>query len=138
MTPIPPIKDRPAPNRPTTRPAAMPVVAPSVANVATISPARSRPSARSLRIIGTEMMALPIWAAAATPLPMSSSTCRLPAHAPSSEAPRSIGTVFVASLLWLMEPSLEFETSGGKLGEEIELDSAHGPEGEGALHDVLG
>ena len=77
MTAIPPTRHRPAPTRPTTRPAAMPVVAPSVANVATISPARSRPSAKSVRIIGTAMTALPICAAATTPLHMSSSTCSL-------------------------------------------------------------
>jgi hypothetical protein len=62
-------------------------------------------AARSLRIIGTAMMALPIWAAATTPLPISSSTCSFPADAASSEAPRSIRTVFAASLLWFVEPS---------------------------------
>jgi hypothetical protein len=36
------------------------------------------------------------------------STWSFPAHAASSEAPWSIGTVPAASLLWLMEPSLEF------------------------------
>jgi hypothetical protein len=40
-------------------------------------------------------------------------------------------------LPWLMEPSLNSQTSVGKLVEAIELDSAHGPEGEAELHGVL-
>jgi hypothetical protein len=50
------------------------MVAPSVAKMATINPARSRPTVRSSRIKGMEMIALPICAEATTPLPMSSIT----------------------------------------------------------------
>jgi len=78
MAIIPPVSERRMPSRLTTTPAPMPVIAPSVAKVPTTKPARSRPSERSLRINGMVMMALPIWAEATMPLPMSSSTLRAP------------------------------------------------------------
>jgi len=60
---MPPTNVRRTPRRRTTTPAPRPRKAPSVAKVATINPAMSRPIASSLRISGIVMMALPTCAA---------------------------------------------------------------------------
>src|SRR5262245_10692633 len=102
---IPVISEHRTPSRPTTTPAQMPVIAPSIAKLATIRLARSRPSESSLPINGMVMMALPIWAEATIPLAIKSRTCALQVRFISFDLGWSFDRGVAASQAWRIGPS---------------------------------